>query len=352
MKEIKKWTLLDSEYLIRRPWLTARRDRVRLPDGKEMDEYYVLEYPEWCNIIALTKDGKMLIERQYRHAQQIVGYEIPAGVIEEGETPLQAAQRELYEETGYTGGQWEQFMVISPNAGACTNHSTTFIATGVEHTSSQHLEPTEDIAVVEMTIEEVWQKLRNDEFHQSLMAAPLWKYFMLKFPIEQGLYQIGNPTSTAIFAGGCFWGVQHQFEKEAGVIRTLVGYTGGTELHPTYPQVKAHETGHVEAVVVEFDPNLISYTRLCQIFFEIHDPAQIDGVGPDIGPQYRSEIFYLTNEQRQEAITVMEDLRNRGYQVNTLLRPAPAFWIGEEYHQQYYQKTGGEPYCHIRVKKF
>lgn len=166
------------------------------------------------------------------------------------------------------------------------------------------------------------------------------------------LYTVQDPTCTAIFAGGCFWGVQHEFEKEAGVTRTLVGYTGGEELSPTYAQVRDHETSHVEAVIVEFDPAQISYTRLCQIFFEMHDPAQTDGVGPDIGPQYRSEIFHLTDTQLQEAQAVIADLRSRGHEVNTLVRPAEPFWVGEEYHQRYYEKTGGEPYCHIRRKKF
>jgi len=167
-----------------------------------------------------------------------------------------------------------------------------------------------------------------------------------------GLYCVRDVQRTAIFAGGCFWGVQHVFQKEEGVVRTLVGYTGGEEQHPTYAQVRDHETHHVEAVIVEFDPTVINYTRLCQIFFEIHDPAQVNGVGPDIGPQYRSEIFYLSDAQRSEAEAVIADLRSRGYEVNTLLRPAEPFWVGEEYHQRYYEKTGGEPYCHIRQRKF
>lgn len=177
MKDIEKWTLLDSEYLIRRPWLTARRDRVRLPNGKVMDDYYVLEYPDWVNVIAITKDGDLILERQYRHAQQLVGYEIPAGVVEDGEKPVEAAKRELLEETGYTGGDWRHFMTISPNAGACTNHSHTFIATGVEKTDTQHLEQTEDIAVIPLSHEQVFQLLQDNQFHQAMMAAPLWKYF-------------------------------------------------------------------------------------------------------------------------------------------------------------------------------
>lgn len=176
-KDIEKWTTLSSEYLIQRPWLTARRDRVRLPNGTEHDEYYVLEYPDWVNIIAITAEGQLLLERQYRHARQLVAYELPAGVIEPEESPLEAARRELYEETGYTGGEWSHFMTICPNAGACNNVSHTFLAKGVEKTSTQHLEATEDIAVYELTHEEVWQCLQQGEFHQALMAAPLWKYF-------------------------------------------------------------------------------------------------------------------------------------------------------------------------------
>ena len=99
----KKWEILHSEYLIRRPWLTARRDHIRMPNGVENPEYYVLEYPDWVNVIAITSDGHFLMERQYRHGLQWTGYEICAGVCEAGETPLESAQRELYEETGYRG---------------------------------------------------------------------------------------------------------------------------------------------------------------------------------------------------------------------------------------------------------
>ena len=159
-------------------------------------------------------------------------------------------------------------------------------------------------------------------------------------------------TERAIFAAGCFWGVQHQFDRMRGVTKTTVGYTGGEEENPTYHEVKAHRTHHVEAVLVEYDAETVTYTDLCKLFFEIHDPAQIDGIGPDIGPQYRSEIFYLDDIQRKEAEAVIALLREKGYEVNTALRPAERFWEGEDYHQHYYDKTGGEPYCHIRVKKF
>ena len=154
----------------------------------------------------------------------------------------------------------------------------------------------------------------------------------------------------AIFACGCFWGVQHQMERAKGVVGSTVGYTGGKEQHPTYQEVKAHSTGHAEAVLVEYDAEQTTYKELCKLFFEIHDPAQTDGQGPDIGPQYRSEIFYLNEAQKAEAIIQL--LREKGYEVNTRLTPASEFWPAEDYHQHYYDKTGGEPYCHIRIKKF
>ena len=156
----------------------------------------------------------------------------------------------------------------------------------------------------------------------------------------------------AIFAAGCFWGVQYQLQKVVGVLHTTVGYTGGEEQNPIYADVKAHKTHHVEAVLVEYDAEKVSYENLCKVFFEIHDPAQTDGIGPDLGPQYKSVIFYLNEKQKKIAEDVIHLLVSKGYEVNTALRPAQKFWEGEEYHQHYYDKTGGEPYCHVRVKKF
>lgn len=162
-----------------------------------------------------------------------------------------------------------------------------------------------------------------------------------------------NPDNeVAVFACGCFWGAQYQFDKEPGVKRTLAGYTGGEEAFPSYADVRDHRTHHVEAVIVEFDPSETDFSQLCKVFFEIHDPAQTDGVGPDLGPQYRSCLFYRNEEQRRAAMDVIRDLESRGYEVNTLVLPSETFYIGEEYHQRYYEKTGGEPYCHIREKKF
>lgn len=173
----KKWEILESEYLIRRPWLTARRDHVRLPDGVENKEYYVLEYPDWVNVIAITVDGKFVMERQYRHGLQWTGYEICAGVCESGENPLEAAKRELWEETGFGGGEWKLQMTISANTSTMTNLCHCFVATGVERISEQHLEATEDISVHLLTVYEVRNLLVGNEIRQALMAAPLWKYF-------------------------------------------------------------------------------------------------------------------------------------------------------------------------------
>lgn len=180
MKKIEKWKLLGSEYLIRRPWLTARRDRVQLPDGTVHPEYYVLEYPTWVNIIALTRDGRFVMVEQYRHGLADVFMELVAGTCEQGENPLEAAQRELLEETGYAGGQWAPFAVLSANPSSMNNLSHTFLATGVERVAEQHLDTTEDIAVHLLTEQEVLALLRTDSIKQALMAASLWKYFAEK----------------------------------------------------------------------------------------------------------------------------------------------------------------------------
>ncbi|MCD8281921.1 MAG: NUDIX hydrolase [Prevotella sp.] len=181
MKERKDeemaWKVLASETVIERPWLTARRDRVLLPTGKIHPEYYVLHYPTWINVIAETADGRIILERQYRHALGVVSTEICAGVAEEGETPLQAARRELQEETGYTGGDWQPLLRMAPNPSSNDNYCYSFLARGVERNAERHLDETEDIDVSLHTKREVYQMLCEGKFIQALMIAPLWKYF-------------------------------------------------------------------------------------------------------------------------------------------------------------------------------
>jgi len=172
-----KWKTLKQEYLIRRPWLTARRDTVELPNGAVNDEYYVLEYPDWINVIAITKDGQFVFVRQYRYALGKTVDEIVAGVCEEGETAEESARRELMEETGFGGGVWRELMQLSSNASTCSNLTHCFIAEGVERAGSQHLDKMEDIDVELFSREEVLGMLRRGEIWQSLMAAPLWRYF-------------------------------------------------------------------------------------------------------------------------------------------------------------------------------
>lgn len=176
----KRWKTLRSEYLIKRPWLTARRDAVQLPNGVVNDEFYVLEYPDWVNVIAITGEGKFVFVRQYRYALDLDSIELCAGVAEPGEAPIESAKRELLEETGYGGGEWKEFMVIGQNPSTCSNWTHCFIATGVERMGNQQLDRTEDIDVVLLSREEVLSMLRNDELKQALMLAPLWRYFAME----------------------------------------------------------------------------------------------------------------------------------------------------------------------------
>lgn len=159
-------------------------------------------------------------------------------------------------------------------------------------------------------------------------------------------------TDRAIFASGCFWGTEYFFKKAKGVIATSSGYIGGIKDNPTYKEVSSGKTGHAEAVEVIFDPSKTSYEELVKLFFETHDPGQIGGQGPDIGSQYRSGIFYLSDEQKQISEKLIKILKDKGHKVVTEVTKAGTFWKAEDYHQDYYEHTGGSPYCHSYVKKF
>ncbi len=173
----KKWEIISSKYLLESKWINVRKDKVRMPKGVELDDFYILEYPDWINVIAITEEGDFVLERQYRHGTQTVEYEICAGVIEKGEEPIVAAQRELYEETGFGGGEWSLYCVTAPNPAAMTNRNYTFLAKGVKQISSQHLERTEDIDVIVVSREEVKQILKDGKMMQGIMQAPLWRMF-------------------------------------------------------------------------------------------------------------------------------------------------------------------------------
>lgn len=164
-------------------------------------------------------------------------------------------------------------------------------------------------------------------------------------PIDKNL-------KVAYFAGGCFWGVEHHFEKKKGVKDAISGYMGGWVENPDYYEVVRGKTGHVETVKVVYNPKLVSFEELTKLFFEIHDPEQKDGQGPDIGSQYLSGIFYHNEQEKQTAQKVIDILTSKGYDVATSLVEVSPFYTAEGYHQDYYAKTGKTPYCHIYKKIF
>lgn len=162
--------------------------------------------------------------------------------------------------------------------------------------------------------------------------------------------QAGN--ETLILASGCFWGTEYFLKRIDGVLSTTVGYTGGHVENPSYEQVCGKRTGHYEACLVEYDPKRTTAEEVLRTFFETHDPTQANGQGPDIGPQYRSAVFYQNDAQRDLTQSLIGLLTAKGLKVATEVLPAQAFYSAEGYHQDYYDLKGGTPYCHGYRKLF
>ena len=155
-------------------------------------------------------------------------------------------------------------------------------------------------------------------------------------------------TETATYGAGCFWGVEYVFERVPGVLVTEVGYAGGHTENPTYRDVCSARTGHAEVLKVEFDPALVSYDQLLEVFWAMHDPTQVNRQGPDVGDQYRSLIFTYSDEQQRAAEASRQKAQERfSRPIATQIEPAGPFYAAEEYHQRYYDKNGHEPYCHV-----
>ncbi len=164
---------------------------------------------------------------------------------------------------------------------------------------------------------------------------------------------IPKKEATAYFAGGCFWGVEYHFEKLKGVISATNGYMGGNTDEPSYKQVCYENTGHLEVVEIKYNPRVVSYETLVKLFFEIHDPTQANGQGPDIGEQYKSAIFYNTEEEKEIVSKLIKILKDKNYDIVTkVIKADTPFWEAEDYHQNYYEKHNKKPYCHAYVKRF
>jgi len=156
-------------------------------------------------------------------------------------------------------------------------------------------------------------------------------------------------TEKATFGAGCFWGVEHAFRQVKGVTTAAVGYAGGHTTNPTYKEVCTDTTGHAEVVQLEYDPAQVSYPELLDLFWNLHDPTQLNRQGPDFGKQYRSVIFFHSPEQENAARASKEKLAADGRYsrpIVTQIEPAPQFWLAEGYHQQYFEKRGLAPHCH------
>lgn len=177
--EILKWNKLSTRYLVKERWATLRVDTCELQNGVIKDDYYVLEYPNWVNAIAITQENKMILVRQYRHAADIISLEVPGGVIDGDERPEDAVKRELLEETGYSFETSELIATVYPNPATSTNRTFTYLLTGGIKTHEQHLDEHEFLTVEEYTLEEVKELVLNNKIDQSLHATAIF-YGLLK----------------------------------------------------------------------------------------------------------------------------------------------------------------------------
>lgn len=174
---MEKWKLLDSKYIIKRPWATVRVDQIQLPSGFIKDEYYVLEYPTWVNMIGFTTDDQILFVRQYRHGAGEILVELPAGVVEEGEDPEDGARREMLEETGYAFQSIEKICELYANPATSGNITHTYLLKGGVRVQDQDLDDSEDIEVITMSVDQARQFLFDNKIGQALHSAALFYTF-------------------------------------------------------------------------------------------------------------------------------------------------------------------------------
>ena len=161
-----------------------------------------------------------------------------------------------------------------------------------------------------------------------------------------------NNLETAVFAGGCFWCTEAVYQQLRGVSSVAPGYSGGSVKNPTYEQVSSGTTGHAEAIQFSYDPEQISYRDLLEVFFATHDPTTMNQQGNDVGPQYRSVIFYATEEQKQQAEAIIRELTEAqtfSAPIVTTIEPLREFYVAEDYHKNYYERNAGAPYCQVVI---
>ncbi len=175
--KIDHWNLLHEDYLLKKRWMKILRRRYRLPKENAEADFYIFEYSNWVNVIPLTEKNEAVLIRQFRPGLERVLWELPAGFVDKQETPIEAAKRELLEETGYSGGAWELVGTFSPNPGTHTNLSYSYLARGVQQVDKQKLDPTEDIEIILTSLNEVKSMLKRNEFMHSLHAIPLMLFF-------------------------------------------------------------------------------------------------------------------------------------------------------------------------------